>query len=165
MAALAILMPKLSEAVNTDTEMVVVNEALDALTELLKELKGLVLKTEGHLEAILNCVKNVFSKSVLNSLLPNSNEWSRQCILSRLQTQCQMMEQAEEDHGEDDDYDPNDPDCEAGEKLIEYAGDVLPALGLAMTPQEFAPYFAGLLPAILQRAVRLLFLISYRLVI
>lgn len=128
--ALAILLPKLSEAVNTDTEMVVVNEALDCITELLKELKGVVLKTEGHLEAILNCIKNVFNKK----------------------TQCQMIEQAEEGNDEDDDYDPDDPDCEAVEKLIEYAGDVLPALGSAMTPQEFAPYFAGILPSILQRS-------------
>lgn len=63
--ALAILLPKLSEAINTDTEMVVVNEALDSITELLKELKGVVLKTEGHLEAILNCIKNVFNKAVI----------------------------------------------------------------------------------------------------
>lgn len=62
------------------------------------------------------------------------------------------MEQAEEGNDEDDDQD--DPDSEASEKLIEYAGDVLPALGSAMTPQEFAPYFAGLLPSILQRTVR-----------
>lgn len=62
-----------------------------------------------------------------------------------------MMEQAEE--GNDEEDDPEDPDSEASEKLIEYAGDVLPALGNAMTPQEFAPYFAGLLPSILQRTV------------
>lgn len=68
-----------------------------------------------------------------------------------IQTQCQMMEQAEESNEEEDD--PEDPDSEASEKLIEYAGDVLPALGSAMTPQEFAPYFAGLLPSILQKTV------------
>lgn len=61
-----------------------------------------------------------------------------------------MMEQAEEGAEEDD---PEDPESEASEKLIEYAGDVLPALGNAMTPQEFAPYFAGLLPSIIQRTV------------
>lgn len=60
------------------------------------------------------------------------------------------MEQAEEGGEEDD---PEDPESEASEKLIEYAGDVLPALGSAMTPQEFAPYFAGLLPSIIQRTV------------
>ena len=48
-----------------------------------------------------------------------------------------MLEQAEEGNEEDDDME--DPDSEANEKLIEYAGDVLPALGNAMTPQEFAP--------------------------
>ncbi|XP_057376777.1 importin-4-like [Daphnia carinata] len=127
LAALAVLIPKLSEAIHTDSEIDVVNGALDCLTELLKELKGLVIKSQGHLDAVLMCIKNVFSKS----------------------TQCQMMEQAEESNEEEDD--PEDPDSEASEKLIEYAGDVLPALGSAMTPQEFAPYFAGLLPSILQR--------------
>lgn len=62
-----------------------------------------------------------------------------------------MLEQAEEGHSEDDDME--DPDSEASEKLIEYAGDVLPALGGAMTPQEFAPYFAGFFPLILQKTV------------
>lgn len=71
------------------------------------------------------------------------------------QTQCQMMEQAEEGNEEEDDVE--DPDSEASEKLIEYAGDVLPALGNAMTPLEFAPYFAGLLPSILQRTVSLFY--------
>lgn len=66
LAALAVLIPKLSEAIHTDTEIDVVNGALDCLTELLKELKGLVIKGEGHLDAVLMCIKNVFSKSVLN---------------------------------------------------------------------------------------------------
>lgn len=73
-------------------------------------------------------------------------------------TQCQMMEQAEEGNEEEDDSE--DPDSEASEKLIEYAGDVLPALGCAMTPSEFAPYFAGLLPSILQRTVSIQILYS-----
>ena len=59
-----------------------------------------------------------------------------------------MTEQAEND--ENIGY---DPDCEAVEKLIRHAGNVLPAFGSAMTPQEFAPYFAEILPSILQRAV------------
>jgi len=126
-AAVTVLVPKLSEVINTDSEMEVVNAAFDTMTEMLKELKGIVLKTEGHTEAIIMCIRNVFNKA----------------------TQCQMMDQAEEGHEEDDDAD--DMESEACEKLIEYAGDALPAFGLAMTPQEFAPYFAGLLPSILQR--------------
>lgn len=58
------MVPKLSEVINTDIEMDVVNEALDSLTELLKELKGLVLKPEGHLDAVLMCIRNVFNKAV-----------------------------------------------------------------------------------------------------
>ena len=71
-----------------------------------------------------------------------------------MQTQCQMMEQAEENNAEDDD-DVDELDSEASEKLIEFAGDVLPALGGAMTPQEFAPYFAGMLPALLSKTVKM----------
>lgn len=63
-AALIVLIPKLSEAIHTDSEIEVVNEALDCLTELLKELKGLALKSEGHRDAILMCIKNVFNKAV-----------------------------------------------------------------------------------------------------
>jgi len=59
-----VLIPKLSEVINTDSEMDVVNESLDSLAELLKELKGTVLKSEGHLDAVLMCIRNVFSKSV-----------------------------------------------------------------------------------------------------
>lgn len=62
-----------------------------------------------------------------------------------------MMDQAEENNAEDDD---DELDSEASEKLIEFAGDVLPALGGAMTPQEFAPYFAGMLPALLNKTVK-----------
>ena len=61
-----------------------------------------------------------------------------------------MMDQAEEGHPEDDEL---EGDSEASEKLIEYAGDVLPDFGCAMNPREFAPYFAGLLPSILQKTV------------
>jgi len=44
----------------------VVYDALDALTELLKELKGVVLQGQGHLDAILGCIKNVFNKAVIS---------------------------------------------------------------------------------------------------
>ena len=62
--ALTVLIPKLSEVINTDPDMEVVNSAFATLADLLKELKGLVLKTEGHTEAIIMCVRNAFSKSV-----------------------------------------------------------------------------------------------------
>ena len=41
-----------------------------------------------------------------------------------------MMEQAEEGYSEDDEL---DQDSEESEKLIEYAGDALPALGYYFT--------------------------------
>lgn len=45
-----------------------VYDALDALTELLKELKGIVIQGQGHLEAVLGCIRNVFNKAVLQIL-------------------------------------------------------------------------------------------------
>jgi hypothetical protein len=66
LAALTVLIPKLSEAIQTDPEIDVVNEALDCFTELLKELKGLAIKSDGHLDAVLVCIKMVFNKGVRN---------------------------------------------------------------------------------------------------
>jgi hypothetical protein len=63
------------------------------------------------------------------------------------------MEQTVE--GDDEETDTEDLDSESCIELLEHAGDVLLAFGNAMTPQEFAPYFAGLLSALLHRAVSL----------
>jgi len=60
----------LVETVNTNTDVGFVNEALESIAKLLTELKGLVFKTEGHLNAVYNCVKNVINKAVI--LLYNS---------------------------------------------------------------------------------------------
>jgi hypothetical protein len=42
----------------------VVGEALDCLTDLLKELKGVVIKPEGHLDTVFMCMKMIFYKLV-----------------------------------------------------------------------------------------------------
>merc|ERR1719452_38116 len=44
-----------------------------------------------------------------------------------------------------------DEEAEQDEMLFEYAGEVLPNLGRALTPQAFAPYFTGLLPILLKK--------------
>ena len=69
-----------------------------------------------------------------------------------LQTQCQDTE--------DDDGDSNsdDPEAEQDEMLVEYAGEIVPNLGKAMTPDDFTQYFSLLLPLFLTRMVRLCFI-------
>ncbi|EFX62943.1 hypothetical protein DAPPUDRAFT_119700, partial [Daphnia pulex] len=112
LAALSILIPKLSEAIQTDWRFEVVREALDCLTELLEELKGLVIKSKDHLDTVCMSMRMVFYKL----------------------TACQMMERAEE--GDEEENDVEGFDSEACVDLLDYAGGVLAAFGSAMTPQR-----------------------------
>jgi len=57
------------------------------------------------------------------------------------------------DFGEDDGGD-DAQEAEQDEALFEYAGEVIPALGRAMAPSAFAPYYAGLLPHLLRKTKR-----------
>merc|ERR1719431_2522315 len=45
----------------------------------------------------------------------------------------------------------DEEEAEQDEMLFEYAGEVLPNLGRALTPPVFAPYFTGLLPLLLKK--------------
>jgi importin-4 len=58
------IIPKAAELVHCDPEYSVVMAALETYTELLKELKEVVLKGEGHKEAIINCIKAVLMNEV-----------------------------------------------------------------------------------------------------
>ncbi|XP_068205892.1 importin-4-like [Palaemon carinicauda] len=111
-----VLIPKLSELIRTDEERSVVMACLEAYAEVLKEGGAPVLAPQGHLEAIMNCVSDVMLKK----------------------TMCQDMadEASSEDEGE----------AEHDEMLIEYAGEVVPSLGKAMSQAEFATQFSQLLP-------------------
>ncbi|XP_057341318.1 importin-4-like [Microplitis mediator] len=62
--ALSVFIPKLSEIIRLDIEATVVISGLEALAELLKEVKGEVLVGEGHKEAIMNCVTDVFTGKI-----------------------------------------------------------------------------------------------------
>merc|ERR1719370_2481378 len=99
---ICVFVSKLSELIRTDEERSVVMACLEAYAEVLKEAGPPVLAPPGHLEAILNCVKDVMLKK----------------------TMCQDMadEVGSEDEGE----------AEHDEMLIEYAGEVVPSLGKAM---------------------------------
>jgi len=97
--------------------------ALDAVTELLKQCKEGVTSVQGHPEAIVNCVLKIMKG---------------ECA-------CQDAEEAE--GGQEDE----EEEAEQDEMLFEYAGEVLPNLGRALTPATFAPYFTGLLPHLLKK--------------
>lgn len=58
------MIPKLSELIRTDEERSVVMACLEAYAEVLKEAGAPVLVPQGHLEAIINCVKDVMLKKV-----------------------------------------------------------------------------------------------------
>ncbi|XP_012279417.1 importin-4 [Orussus abietinus] len=76
--ALSVFVPKLSELIRLDDERSVAISALDAFSELLKEIKSLVLVSEGHKDAIVNCVIEVMTGK----------------------TECQDQDEAEEENAE-----------------------------------------------------------------
>ncbi|XP_037085463.1 importin-4-like [Pollicipes pollicipes] len=59
--ALSVFVPKMHELVKTDDEAIVVMSALDGYAEVLKSVGAPVLQGEGHLDAILNSVRDVMS--------------------------------------------------------------------------------------------------------
>ncbi|XP_067002902.2 importin-4 [Anabrus simplex] len=115
--ALSVFIPKCAELIRMDEERGVVMAALDAYSGLLKDVKSAVLEGEGHRDAIINCVKDVMT----------------------YKTECQDKE-------DDDLGTSEDQEAEQDELLIECAGDIVPNLGKAMTPDDFAQYFSVLLP-------------------
>ena len=62
--ALSVFVPKMHELVKTDDEAVVVMSALDGYAEVLKAVGPPVLQGEGHLDAILNSVRDVMAYKV-----------------------------------------------------------------------------------------------------
>lgn len=63
--ALSALVPKLSELIRMDDERATVIEALNALSELLKEIKTDILIGKGHKDAIVNCITDVLSGKIV----------------------------------------------------------------------------------------------------
>ncbi|XP_034941996.1 importin-4-like [Chelonus insularis] len=59
--ALAIFVPKLSEIIRLENEPTLAIAGLEALAELLKDVKESVLVGQGHKEAIINCVTDILS--------------------------------------------------------------------------------------------------------
>jgi hypothetical protein len=61
------------------------------------------------------------------------------CVSKIMKKECACQDQEDEEEGMEE-----DEEAEQDEMLFEYAGEVLPNLGRAMSPESFAPYFAGL---------------------
>ncbi|XP_020296536.1 importin-4-like [Pseudomyrmex gracilis] len=59
--ALSVFIPKLSEIIRLDEEPSVATCGLEAYSELLDEIKSIVIMGEGHKDAIINCVIDVFA--------------------------------------------------------------------------------------------------------
>ena len=109
-----------------DESVEVVCACLDMVTELLKSCKQGVTNLPGLCDDIIQCVHNV------------------------IQSKCACMDNdLVGDANEEDDYE----EAEQDEVLFEYAGDILPNLGLALNdPSKFKTYFAGMLSHLLKKS-------------
>ena len=120
------LVPALCKMVAEDTEVDVVCSSLDAISDLLKTCKEGITNIPGHCEEIIKCMN---------------------CVI---QSRCACMDSdvvATESNEED-----SEEQAEQDEVLFEYAGDILPSLGLALNqPENFKPYFAGMLGHLLKK--------------
>lgn len=121
--AVQTLVPKLCSMIKEDEDVGVVCDCLDELARLLKECKDRVTQVGGHPEMIVQSVRQVMSSD------------------------CKCMDD-EKFEGEDED----EEEAEQDELLFQSAGEVIPSLGLGMTPVTFSPYFAGMLPHLLKKS-------------
>lgn len=122
-------MPTLCTFVKEDEEVQVVCCCLEQITYLLKEIKGGVSSIPGYPEAIVGTVQQV------------------------MRSECKCLDvDSDGDSGRGTAVDvDDDEESEQDELLFEYAADVMPSLGLAMTPESFTPYFAGFFPQVLKK--------------
>lgn len=120
--ATVILIPKLAEIIKSDEECPVVMTALDSYGQLLKEMKQMAVSTEELKTTIFACIQDVLNSKVA----------------------CQFNEPQ---GGADEEQEESEYD----EALIEIAGDVLPKLGEALTPDEFALYFGRICPLLAKK--------------
>lgn len=128
--AVTILIPKLAEIIQTDEECTVVISALESYADLLRELKELAISGEGSRDTIFNAINDVMNNKVA----------------------CQFDEPA---GGGDDEQEESEYD----EAIIEAAGNILPLLGLALTPEQFALYFGRICPVLVQKIVSIYLLL------
>ena len=122
--------PKVSQLIKDDDYVSVVCACLDTLADVLKNCKNAVTSQPGIPEQIIENVQRV------------------------MKSDCACMDN--EDAGEESE---EGQESEQDEMLFEYAGEILPSLGLAMTAgmdtsggtNNFSPYFAGIFPMLLKK--------------
>lgn len=119
--AIGILIPKFADLLKNDEEIHVAMTVFEVYAELLESLKAQALFTEELKASIFGCIHDVFSVRIA----------------------CQFN-----DNSGDDEF---QEDSEYSVALYELAGEVLPKFGGALQPQEFALYFARVLPLLLER--------------
>jgi len=76
--------------------------------------------------------------------IPGHCEMIVGCVQKIMKGECASQDTEAEEGGDEE-------EAEQDEMLFEYAGEVLPNLGRALTPPVFAPYFTGLLPLLLKK--------------
>ena len=124
------IIPKLARMVKEDEYVNVVCACLETLANLLKSCKASVTNHPGIPEQIVECVHLV------------------------MRSKCACMDSECAGEGEEEGQ-----EAEQDEMLFEYAGEILPSLGIAMTSDaaapaginSFSPYFAGIFPMLLKK--------------
>lgn len=119
--AVAIIVPKFTEILKNDEEIPVALSVFEAYMELLKKLKHQAMYNEELKNHVFSCINDVFCSKVACQFTDNSCE--------------------EENQDESEYY----------VALVESAGDLLPKLGEAMQPAEFALYFGRILPVLVEK--------------
>jgi len=118
----------------------------DGLTMFLDTLVGIVKEEEEHQVVVA-------ALDIISEMLKNCGQGITQVqahvdkilsctrMIMKGECACQDVEAEEGDEEE----------AEQDEMLFEYAGEIIPNLGKALTPQTFAPYFTGILPMLLKK--------------
>ncbi|XP_061445058.1 importin-4 isoform X2 [Rhineura floridana] len=120
---LSMVLPAYMKGIREDKERQVVMEILESLAKILKTCRQEALREPGQLAELCRVVREVLENK----------------------TACQ-------DSNIDDDGDDDcDEVAEYDAMLIEYAGEVIPALAEAAGGEAFAPYFAGFLPLLINK--------------
>ncbi|XP_042330339.1 importin-4 isoform X2 [Sceloporus undulatus] len=122
---LSMVVPVYIKGIREDKERQVVMAVLEMLAKMVKSCQKECLREPGRLAELCRVIREVLEKK----------------------TACQDSD-VDEDGDEDD-----EEEAEYDAMLIEYAGEVIPALAEAAGGETFAPYFAGLLPLLLNKMV------------
>jgi len=123
------LVPILCQMVVKDVDVDVVCACLDTITDLLKTCKQGITNINGLSEEVIQVMHNVIN------------------------SKCACMDSDIVNDNINDQEDDVEDEAEQDEILFEYAGDILPSLGLALgDPAKFKSYFAGMLAHLMKKS-------------